>query len=136
LLPNCLRSTKRASPPVETRTAARELWNNLRTVLQGRFSIPDDDALHADLTSDKYESSCRLLLGLKADMKRCGTMTGSYGASLRDANTGQRIEMRLLPGESETAPAKRFTHRIRRATHVDETAGFHRPIRYGKSGLA
>jgi hypothetical protein len=106
--------------------------------LEGCFSIPDDDALHADLTSVgyKYESSGRLLLELKVDMKRCGTMTGSHGASLRDANTGQRIEMRLLPGESEKAAAKRFTLRFRRATHVDEMAGFHRPIRYGKSGLA
>lgn len=51
-----------------------ELWNNVRTALQGRFSIPDDDALHADLTSVgyKYDSSGRLLLESKIDMKRRG----------------------------------------------------------------
>ena len=51
-----------------------ELWNNMRTALQGRFSIPDDDALHADLTSVgyKYDSSSRLLLESKQDMKRRG----------------------------------------------------------------
>ena len=27
-----------------------ELWQNMKNALQGRFSIPDDDALHADLT--------------------------------------------------------------------------------------
>jgi hypothetical protein len=51
-----------------------ELWSNMRTALQGRFSIPDDDALHADLTSCgyKYDSSGRLLLESKIDMKRRG----------------------------------------------------------------
>ena len=51
-----------------------ELWNNMRTALQGRFSIPDDDALHADLTNVgyKYDSSSRLLLESKQDMKRRG----------------------------------------------------------------
>jgi hypothetical protein len=32
-----------------------ELWNNMRNALQGRFSIPDDDALHADMTSCGYK---------------------------------------------------------------------------------
>jgi hypothetical protein len=51
-----------------------ELWALMRTALQGRFSIPDDDALHADLTSCgyKYDSSGRLLLESKIDMKRRG----------------------------------------------------------------
>jgi hypothetical protein len=51
-----------------------ELWSLMRTALQGRFSIPDDDALHADLTSCgyKYDSSGRLLLESKVDMKRRG----------------------------------------------------------------
>jgi hypothetical protein len=51
-----------------------ELWNNMRTVLQGRFSIPDDDALHADLCSPgyRYDSQGRLLLESKQDMKRRG----------------------------------------------------------------
>jgi hypothetical protein len=51
-----------------------ELWALMRTALQGRFSIPDDDALHADLTSCgyKYDSSGRPLLESKIDMKRRG----------------------------------------------------------------
>ena len=52
-----------------------ELWNNMKTALQGgHFSIPDSDSLHADLTSVgyKYDSSGRLLLESKADMKKRG----------------------------------------------------------------
>jgi hypothetical protein len=46
----------------------------MKTALQGRFSIPDDDALHSDLTSCgyKYDSSGRLLLESKIDMKKRG----------------------------------------------------------------
>jgi hypothetical protein len=51
-----------------------ELWSHLRTALQGRFSIPDDDALHADLTSCgyRYDSNGRLLLESKQDMRKRG----------------------------------------------------------------
>jgi len=51
-----------------------EMWLNMKNALQGRFSIPDDDALHADLTSCgyKYDSSGRLLLESKIDMKKRG----------------------------------------------------------------
>jgi hypothetical protein len=52
-----------------------ELWNNMKTALQGgHFSIPDSDSLHADLTSVgyKYDSSGRLLLEAKIDMKKRG----------------------------------------------------------------
>jgi hypothetical protein len=52
-----------------------ELWLNMRNALQeGRFSIPDDDALHADLTSCgyKYDSAGRLLLESKQDMRKRG----------------------------------------------------------------
>jgi len=52
-----------------------ELWNNLRNALQaGHFSIPDNDSLHADLTSVgyKFDSQGRLLLEAKADMKKRG----------------------------------------------------------------
>ena len=51
-----------------------EMWLNMKNALQGRFSIPDDDALHADLTSCgyKYDSSGRLLLEWKIDMKKRG----------------------------------------------------------------
>lgn len=45
-----------------------ELWSNMKKVLEGRFSIPDSDSLHADLTSVgyKYQSDRRLLLEAKA----------------------------------------------------------------------
>jgi hypothetical protein len=52
-----------------------ELWLNMRNALQeGRFSIPDDDGLHADLTSCgyKYDSSGRLVLESKQDMRKRG----------------------------------------------------------------
>ena len=51
-----------------------ELWQNMKNALQGRFSIPDDDALHADLTSCgyKYDSGGRLVLESKQDMKKRG----------------------------------------------------------------
>jgi hypothetical protein len=52
-----------------------ELWLNMKNALvEGRFQIPDDDALHADLTSCgyKYDSSGRLLLESKIDMKKRG----------------------------------------------------------------
>jgi hypothetical protein len=51
-----------------------ELWNNMKNALQGRFSIPDDDCLHADLTSCgyRYDSSGRLVLEAKQDMRKRG----------------------------------------------------------------
>ena len=52
-----------------------EMWQNMKNALQeGRFSIPDEDALHADLTSCgyKYDSSGRLVLESKIDMKKRG----------------------------------------------------------------
>ena len=51
------------------------MWQNMKNALQdGRFSIPDDDALHADLTSCgyRYDSSGRLVLESKQDMKKRG----------------------------------------------------------------
>jgi len=51
------------------------MWQNMKYVLQeGRFSIPDDDGLHADLTSCgyKYDSSGRLVLESKQDMRKRG----------------------------------------------------------------
>ena len=52
-----------------------EMWLNMRNALQeGRFSIPDDDSLHADLTSCgyKYDSSGQLVLESKQDMRKRG----------------------------------------------------------------
>ena len=52
-----------------------ELWGNMKKILeQGRFSIPDNDGLQADLVSCgyKYDSSGRLLLESKQDMRKRG----------------------------------------------------------------
>lgn len=64
------------------------------------------------------------------------TMTDADGVPLRDENTGGRIEMRLLPGESETVAARRLTLKIHRAANGDQLAGFHKRIDYGRWGLA
>jgi hypothetical protein len=63
---------KPAGGPLNRRA---EMWQNMKNALQeGRFSIPDCDALHADLTSCgyKYDSSGRLVLESKQDMKKRG----------------------------------------------------------------
>ena len=63
---------KPAGGPLNRRA---EMWQNMKNALQeGRFSIPDDDALHADLTSCgyRYDSSGRLVLESKQDMKKRG----------------------------------------------------------------
>ena len=52
-----------------------ELWCNMKKVLEeGRFSLPDDDALQADLVSTgyKYNSAGQLLLESKQDMRKRG----------------------------------------------------------------
>jgi hypothetical protein len=62
---------KPAGGPLNRRA---ELWSNLKAALQGRFSIPDTDSLHADLTSPgyKYDSSGKLVLEAKEDMRKRG----------------------------------------------------------------
>jgi hypothetical protein len=50
--------------------------------------------------------------------------------------TGARITHRLAPDENEKVVAKRLTLKIHRTSNGDEMAGFHRPIRYPKSGWA
>lgn len=64
-------SGKPAGGPLNRRA---EMWSNVKTALQGRFSIPDSDSLHADLTSPgfKYDSSGRLVLEAKEDMRKRG----------------------------------------------------------------
>jgi hypothetical protein len=64
------------------------------------------------------------------------TLTDRDGIPLRDENNGQRITVRLLPGESEKTVAKRMTLRQHRAANRDEMAGFHRSIRYPSRGWA
>ena len=51
-----------------------ELWSNMKTCLSGRFSIPDTDSLQSDLccVGYKYDSSGRLVLESKLDLKRRG----------------------------------------------------------------
>jgi hypothetical protein len=62
---------KPAGGPLNRRA---EMWQNVKTALQGRFSIPDIDSLHADLTSPgyKYDSSGKLVLEAKQDMRKRG----------------------------------------------------------------
>jgi hypothetical protein len=64
-------SGKPAGGPANRRA---ELWLNLQKALEGRLKIPDSDSLHADLTSVgyRYDSSGRLLLESKEDMRRRG----------------------------------------------------------------
>ena len=93
-----------------------EMWLNMRNALQeGRFSIPDDDTLHADLTSCgyKYDSSGRLVLESKQDMKRRG-MPSPDGA---DA-------VALCFAEPEGAPIPRSI-----------AINFNRPIIYPRLGI-
>jgi hypothetical protein len=52
--------------------------------LQGRFSIPDSDSLHADLTGPgyKYDSSGRLVLEAKEDMRKRGMPSPDEGDAM------------------------------------------------------
>jgi hypothetical protein len=51
-----------------------ELWLNMKNAFEGRFSIPDSDNLHSDVTSlgYRYDSSGRLLIESKEDLKKRG----------------------------------------------------------------
>ena len=53
----------------------------MRTALQGRFSLPDRDSLQADLISVgyKYDSSGRLVLESKHDLRRRGVPSPDEG---------------------------------------------------------
>jgi len=57
------------------------MWNNLRSALQGRFSLPDRDSLQGDLTSVgyKYNSSGQLQLESKQDLRRRGVPSPDEG---------------------------------------------------------
>jgi hypothetical protein len=58
-----------------------EMWLNLKTALQGRFSIPDIDSLHSDICSVGYKfmSDGKLLLEAKDDMKKRGMPSPDEG---------------------------------------------------------
>jgi hypothetical protein len=61
-----------------------ELWMNMKTALEGRLQIPDDDALQADLVGPtyKYQSDGRLLLESKQDMRRRGVPSPDLGDAM------------------------------------------------------
>lgn len=92
-----------------------ELWLNMRNVLQeGRFQIPDCDTLHADLTSCgyKYDSSGRLVLESKVDMRKRG----------------------MPSPDSADAMALCFSEPEGSATPRSTLIGFNRPIIYNDKG--
>jgi hypothetical protein len=64
------------------------------------------------------------------------TMTDKDGAPLRNANTGQKITHRLAPDENEKGVAKNLRLKMFRDERHDEMAGFNRPLRYQRTGLA
>jgi hypothetical protein len=88
-----------------------ELWQNMKSALQGRFSIPDSDTLHSDLTSVgyKYMSDGRLLLEAKEDMKKRGMPSPDEG----DA-------MALCFSEPEGSPFPRSANFNRKIVYWDQ----------------
>jgi len=58
-----------------------ELWMNLKSALEGRLQIPDNDALQADLVGPtfKYQSDGRLLLEAKENMRKRGIPSPDLG---------------------------------------------------------
>jgi hypothetical protein len=63
------------TPAVGYANRRAEIWANMRAALEeGRFSIPDDDALQSDLVSCRYSyrSDGRLLLESKEQMRKRG----------------------------------------------------------------
>ena len=86
-----------------------EMWLNLKTALQGRFTIPDSDSLHADLCSVgyKYMSDGKLLLEAKEDMKKRG-----------------------MPSPDEGATRSRSVSLSRTARQFPRSNGFNRKIEY------
>jgi len=58
-----------------------EMWNNLKTALQGRFQLPDRDSLQGDLVSVgyKYNSAGQLQLESKQDLRRRGVPSPDEG---------------------------------------------------------
>jgi hypothetical protein len=92
-----------------------EMWQNMKNVLQeGRFQIPDDEALHADLTSCgyKYDSAGRLVLESKADMRRRG---------MPSPDSADAMALTFSEPEGSAIP---------RSTLI----GFNRPIQYSQGG--
>jgi hypothetical protein len=138
-----------------------EMWSNLKTALQGRFSLPDSDTLHADLTSVgyKYMSDGKLLLeaivrnpnpsnpgdqgqvttGYYTLVDGILTMTNSEGIPVRGLNGGDKVTHKIEAGEDPRAVAGRLTlkiYRMLRGEGAGAVAGFNRPLGYPVSGVA
>jgi hypothetical protein len=67
-----------------------ELYANMKKCLEGHFSIPDKDSLHADLCSVgyKFDSAGRLVMESKDDMKRRGMPSPDEGDAMALCFTG------------------------------------------------
>jgi hypothetical protein len=61
------------------------------------------------------------------------TMTDRDGIPLRDDNTGERVTVRLSPGEDEKMVARKLTMKRYRAARGDDLGDFNRRIDYGPS---
>lgn len=76
----------KATDPVRDRNKRTEMWREMRDWLAQELpvSIPDDNALHADLSapSYKYTSSNQLLLESKEDMRKRGLRSPDGGDAL------------------------------------------------------
>ena len=92
------------------------MWSNIKTALQGRFSIPDSDSLHADLCSPgyKYDSSGHLVLEAKEDMRKRGMPSPDEADAVA-----------LCFSEPAGSPIPRSI-----------ATNFNRKIAYGKNGYA
>src|SRR5262245_45777261 len=80
-----------------------ELWKNLKRALEaGRFQLPDDNSLQADLVSVgfKHDSSGRILLESKNDMKKRGIPSSDLGdaAALCFGGTGGAVVVPMSRG--------------------------------------
>jgi hypothetical protein len=93
-----------------------EMYKNLRDALEGELSLPDSQGLQGDLTSVgyRYDSSGRLLLESKEDMRRRGVPS---------------------PDEAD-AVALCFTEPGGSAVPRSVSLNFNRKIEYPKMGLA
>src|SRR5262245_11134173 len=80
-----------------------ELWKNLKRALEaGRFQLPDDNAIMADLVSVgfKHDSSGRILLESKNDMKKRGIPSPDLGdaVALCFSGTGGSVSVPMPRG--------------------------------------
>ena len=90
-----------------------ELWKNMKRAIEaGRFSLPDDNSLQADLVSCgyKHDSSGRILLESKQDMKKRGVPSPDLGdaVALCFAGTaGSSVVLSISGGSSYRTHSRR-----------------------------